>query len=282
MKRERRKTQNRRWSDVEKQYLRDNYASMTRMEMATKLARTERSIAGQMQCMNLLKHPSPPRAPNRPWSEVERSFVLDNYQQMTAKEMARKLGRSERSVAKLMDRQKLKKKPAPTRQRPKLKKSATKIHGMSKTRLYRIWNNMKTRCDNPSYHGYRNYGGRGITVCPEWNNSFIEFCRWAKTSGYQPHLTIDRIQNDGPYEPRNCRWLTNSEQQKNRQRPPSSRFTGVCLNGRKWVASIKINGCPIYLGYFDSEEAAAAEYDRAVIENNLDRPLNFPPKNKAA
>jgi len=78
------------------------------------------------------------------------------------------------------------------------------------SRLYRIWATMKKRCYNSKFHAYHRYGGRGINVCIEWKNDFIKFRDWALINGYQNNLTIDRIDNDGNYEPNNCQWLTRS------------------------------------------------------------------------
>lgn len=84
-------------------------------------------------------------------------------------------------------------------------------HHGSKTRLYRIWSGMKDRCLNPNSHYHKWYGGRGITVCDEWANDFGAFRSWASAHGYSEGLSIDRIDNDGNYEPKNCQWLTISE-----------------------------------------------------------------------
>jgi len=90
-------------------------------------------------------------------------------------------------------------------------------HGRTGTRLHRIWVAMRRRCDYPAGHNYAYYGGRGITVCARWRDSFESF---AGDMGEPPteHHSIDRIDPDGNYEPGNCRWATRSEQMRNTRR----------------------------------------------------------------
>lgn len=96
-------------------------------------------------------------------------------------------------------------------------------HGKSGTRLHTVWKGMNQRCSNPNHKGYKYYGGRGISVCEVWKNSFEAFYEWALLNGYNPcakrgECTLDRIDVSGDYCPENCRWTTNAEQQRNKRK----------------------------------------------------------------
>lgn len=90
-------------------------------------------------------------------------------------------------------------------------------HGGKGSRLYRIWKGMKSRCYTPTADGFHNYGGRGIRVCTEWLADFPGFRDWALSNGYAANLEIDRRDNDGNYEPGNCRWVTKKVNGRNRR-----------------------------------------------------------------
>lgn len=93
-----------------------------------------------------------------------------------------------------------------------------RTHGMSKTRLYRIFYKMHERCYKPTNDNYKYYGGLGVKICDEWVNDFPAFKNWSLMNGYKEDLTIDRIDPSKDYEPNNCRWITIQEQQKNRRK----------------------------------------------------------------
>lgn len=104
---------------------------------------------------------------------------------------------------------------------------------MTETRLYRIWRGMKRRCYTDSATGYKQYGGRGIGVCAEWQD-FASFRQWSIENGYSDELTIDRIDNDGNYEPDNCRWVTQKEQANNRSNNSLLTAFGECKTLSEW------------------------------------------------
>jgi hypothetical protein len=116
-------------------------------------------------------------------------------------------------------------------------------------RLYRIWVAMRQRCNDPNRDGFAGYGGRGIKVCPEWDSSYPAFKAWALANGYASHLTIDRVDVNGNYEPGNCRWLTVKEQLSNTRRSKLVTVNGVTRNVLEWSRVTGIVWSTLYKRY---------------------------------
>lgn len=133
-------------------------------------------------------------------------------------------------------------------------------HGMSKTTIYRRYQSMKERCNNKNNPMYKYYGDRGIKVCDEWQNSFLKFYEWSVESGFKKELQIDRINNDGNYEPSNCRWVTPSENKlKENRRSKENLPAGICRCGNKYRARMYKNKKWNDYGLFDTVEEAVGE-----------------------
>ena len=166
-----------------------------------------------------------------------------------------------------------------------MKKNTYKKHGLSNHKVYRAWTNIVYRCTNKKDKYFKDYGERGITVCNEWKNDFMSFYNWSIENGYKDNLSIDRIDNDGNYEPGNCRWTDNFTQAQNK-RPLSikntSGYKGAFFKQRSdrykkrnvWECNIVVNNKQIYIGIYDTAKQCGQAYNDYVIKHKLEHSLN--------
>lgn len=133
-------------------------------------------------------------------------------------------------------------------------------HGLSKSPEYHCWESIIQRCTNPNNSAFHNYGSRGITVCDRW----LDFENFYADMGDRPEgLTIERVANDGDYEPSNCIWATRSTQQRNHRVSSKNKVgvTGISVNkeNNKYRVRIRVGNQYIHLGYFHDLDIAIAE-----------------------
>ena len=117
-------------------------------------------------------------------------------------------------------------------------------HGMKDTKIHNSWRGMRERCINKNHNHYKSYGGRGITVCDEWNdidNGFINFYNWAMNNGYEEGLTIERIDVNGNYEPSNCKWVTNTEQANNKRNTIYLKYNNKTQSLLDWCKELNLD-----------------------------------------
>ena len=114
-------------------------------------------------------------------------------------------------------------------------------HGFCGTRLHKIWWNIQDRCYNPKVPNYYLYGGRGVKMCQEWLDDFLDFRNWAMANGYDDTLTIDRIDVNGNYEPSNCRWITYKAQNRNKRTNRIIKYDNkeMCLSD--WAKELNVD-----------------------------------------
>lgn len=123
---------------------------------------------------------------------------------------------------------------------PEHNKEVNLRHGESHSKIHKTWRNMRYRCNNPNCMSYKNYGGRGITICKEWD-SYESFRDWALANGYSEGLSIDRIDVNGNYEPSNCRWVSTKTQNNNTRKNHYLTYNGVTHTIQEWSDITGIN-----------------------------------------
>ncbi|RLI83493.1 MAG: hypothetical protein DRP01_09035 [Archaeoglobales archaeon] len=121
-----------------------------------------------------------------------------------------------------------------------LQQEAHITHGLTGHKLYWVWDAMKRRCKNEAHRSYKNYGNRGISVCDEWRTDFQAFYDWAMASEYEEGLTIDRINNNGNYEPDNCQFITIAENNRNQRRTRNITHDGKTMCISEWARELNV------------------------------------------
>lgn len=129
-------------------------------------------------------------------------------------------------------------------------KGTNKKHGMTDTKLYRVWSSMKHRCYYKKGSEFKNYGGRGIFVCDEWKDDFMSFYLWAIKNGYKENddrreFTIDRIDTNAGYSPSNCRFVNMKTQQNNRRNNVIIQINGVSKTASEWSSESGIRAATL-------------------------------------
>jgi hypothetical protein len=115
------------------------------------------------------------------------------------------------------------------------------IHGMTKTKLFYVWHNMKCRCNDKNNYRYYCYGGRGIKVCDEWIDNFLSFYNWSYKNGYAEGLQIDRIDNNNGYSPENCRWVDRFVNAQNKSSNILFTYMGETKCLKQWCRDLGVN-----------------------------------------
>jgi hypothetical protein len=151
--------------------------------------------------------------------------------------------------------------------RRRVASEANTKHGMRMTPEYRAWGNMKTRCYNANYYLFDDYGGRGITVCDEWRNDFSRFFR---DVGKKPHADweLDRIDNDGNYEPGNVKWSTKIDSARNKRSVRTITIFDYCFKIPEWSEISGVDRCLIWRRLdwgWPSVDAVFQSNDQATI-----------------
>lgn len=147
-----------------------------------------------------------------------------------------------------------------------IKSITHKTHGLSHTRLNRIYRKMKGRCLCKTNPAYPRYGGRGIKICVEWLDNFMNFYNWAINNGYADNLSIDRINVNGNYEPSNCRWATDKIQTRNLRTNHLVTYKGETRCIAEWAEILKIKYSTILQRINKLKWSAEKAFETPIME----------------
>lgn len=155
-------------------------------------------------------------------------------------------------------------------------------------KIYSCWLDMIRRCYNPKSKNYKYYGARNVTVCDEWKNNFISFYKWALKNGFEIEkygkkskcYSLDRIDNNGNYEPKNCKFSSKRQQNINKRPsfPNTSGYVGICKHssGNRWYGRVRDNnGKILYTGMSKDIIEAVKMRNDFILKHNLDNKLNI-------
>lgn len=134
------------------------------------------------------------------------------------------------------------------------------LHGEHGSHLHNVWVAMRRRCANKKNADYHRYGGRGISVCAEWQDDYIAFRDWAISNGYSSSLTIDRIDVNGDYSPENCRWVTMKDQCNNRSNNAIICSNGISHTISEWAEIVNLPYTTLYMRFRNGWDAERALY----------------------
>lgn len=146
-------------------------------------------------------------------------------------------------------------------------------HGGKGTKLYEVWCTMRRRCNCPKVQSYKHYGGRGIKVCEEWQDDFLVFQKWAISNGYQEGLTLDRIDNNGNYEPSNCRWATMKVQANNQRTTLKIEYKGLTKTLHEWADFLGLKPNTLYYRIFKLKWSVERAFNEKVSFDKFNRAL---------
>ncbi|WP_252989985.1 hypothetical protein [Sporosarcina newyorkensis] len=131
-----------------------------------------------------------------------------------------------------------------------LESNPNKKHGMTNTRIYKIFRKMHERCYDPNYPEYHLYGGRGVKIAEAWYKNFESFYEWATANGYKEDLSIDRIETDGDYTPSNCRWADKYQQANNKRNNIVLEHDGKKLTLNEWARELGLPTSTVRSRYY--------------------------------